>query len=144
MKNLIFIILLFFSAASFSNEKNIYDFEVNKNPDWQIFAAYENDDGSMIAKVYNIKTIRNIGDIKGIEEITFYQKEESLSSNAKFKYITTYLEIDCNQYKVKPIGLAVFYSKDRVSVGELDNEDNHEWTKFAIGTPYDNLHKLVC
>jgi hypothetical protein len=144
MKTFLCIIVLFFSVSSFSNERNIYDLEVNKNPDWQIFAAYENDDGSMIAKVYNIKTIRNIGDIKGIEEITFYQKEESLSSNEKFKYITTYLEIDCNQYKVKPIGLATFYSKDRVFVGEVDNEDNHEWTKFAIGTPYDSLHKLVC
>ena len=145
MFKLILFIFLLFSVSSVANEGNIYDLEVNKNPDWQIFAAYENDKGNMIFKFYNIKTIRSIGGIKGIEEITFYQKENSITSSAgKYKYITTYLEIDCNKYRVKPIGLAAFYSKDRVLVGELDHKENLEWTKFAIGTPYNSLHKLVC
>ena len=147
MKTFVCIILLFFSNTSFSNEKNIYDFAVNKSKDWLVFGVGKSDSGEgLVYNAYNTKSVRNTGDVKTVEEIAMFEIEETIKDNnaLKYKYISTNIQIDCKSYKIRPLGVAAFYTIDRNLISEVDNQDNHSWIEFAIGTTYDGLHKLVC
>ena len=147
MLKLILFIFLLFSVSSVANEKNIYDFTVNKSKDWFVFAVGKSDSGEgLVYNAYNTKSVRDTGDVKTVEEIAMFEIEESIKDNnaLKYKYISTNIQIDCKNYKIRPLGVAAFYTIDRNLIGEVDNQDNHSWIEFAIGTTYDGLHKLVC
>ena len=145
MKTLVSILVLFFYNYAYSKSIDYKKVVTGENSSWVIFAIYETPSGDIVNKYYNIDTLRIIGDIQGFEELTFFLKPKKINDNTSYHFLKSYNELDCKKYMVRPYGLAIFYDINSNKIGEFDTQDTDlTWTRFPIGTSYDDLHKKIC